>query len=373
MWARVREHWAEVAWGVFATANLAAIVALRTWETIPFHLVWVSLTLVYGIRIWRLRSTVTVLAIVMVLSAAALLWTVVRGHERLDEVAEVPLMAAMFVAMVWHAERRQAAAEEARRLARTERVLLERQREFVRDASHELRTPITVARGHLDLAIARADDHAFRGDLEVVADELERLSTLSERLLLLAAADHSSFLSPRPVDVPRLLEETGRRWRAAADRDWRFEPRADGTVVADPQRLEVALDALIENAIEATDPSDRISVVALASDDRLVLEVADTGVGIPREQLQRVFERFARADADRGRGSGGTGLGLAIVRAIAHAHGGTVSIDSREGAGTAVRITLPGFVSAGDLIADAEPAAHTEPASDAEPAAPVAG
>src|SRR4029450_2986488 len=107
---------------------------LRDWETIPFHFVWVSLTLVYGFRVWRLRTTIYLLVVVMAVTGAALAWavgrgnervagrawTVVRGNERLDELTEVPLMAAMFVAIVWHAHRRRAAIEETERLAECE-------------------------------------------------------------------------------------------------------------------------------------------------------------------------------------------------------------------------------------------------------------
>ena len=92
---------------------MAVIVLLSHWETIPFHFVWVSLTLVYGLRLWRLRSTVVVLLVVSVATGAALALSISRGHEGPDELAEVPLMAAMFVAMVWHAVRRQAAVGEA--------------------------------------------------------------------------------------------------------------------------------------------------------------------------------------------------------------------------------------------------------------------
>src|SRR5213593_3916174 len=110
--SKLRRHWLEVGWGLFASANLAVILLLDRWETIPFHLIWVSLTLLYGLRVWSVRTTATVLAVVMLTTGLALWWTVTHGAERPDELSEVPLMAAMFVAMVWHARRRQAAMEE---------------------------------------------------------------------------------------------------------------------------------------------------------------------------------------------------------------------------------------------------------------------
>ena len=99
----LRSHRVEIAWGLFAAANIFVIVTLTRWETIPFHFVWVSLTIVYGFRTWRLSSTLAVLAVVMAVTTWALFVTVVRGSEHPDELTEVPLMAAMFVAMVWHA------------------------------------------------------------------------------------------------------------------------------------------------------------------------------------------------------------------------------------------------------------------------------
>jgi two-component system, OmpR family, sensor kinase len=121
----LRRHWVEVAWGAFAAANVAVILTLTDWETIPFHFVWVSLTPVYGFRLWRLRTTMVVLLVVIAVTGAALAWTVSRGGEGPDELTEVPLMAAMFLAIVRHAHRRQLAMEETRRLAESEHRLLE--------------------------------------------------------------------------------------------------------------------------------------------------------------------------------------------------------------------------------------------------------
>jgi len=345
--SKLRSHWVEVAWGTFAGANVAVIVLLERWETIPFHFIWVSLTLVYGFRVWRVRTTMAVLLVVMLVTGGALVWTITRGHERLDEVAEVPLMAAMFVAMVWHALRRQAAVEEARRLAENEHRLLERQREFVRDASHELRTPITVARGHAELIRAENRETQTGEDITVVLDELDRLERLSERLLILAAAEHPGFLAVAMVDIEPLVLGAARRWEPTANRDWLVDVAAHGSVQADRERLAIALDALIENAVKATDEGERILIAASRANGSLIIEVADTGVGIDRDQVTRVFDRFSRLDAARARGRGGTGLGLAIVKAIAEAHGGSVSADSERGAGATFRIHLPGFRSIG--------------------------
>jgi two-component system OmpR family sensor kinase len=339
----VRRRWVEIAWAAFAAANVVVIVMLRDWETIPFHFIWVSLTLVYGLRVWRLRTTMLLLLVVMAVTGAALAWTVARGNERLDELTEVPLMAAMFVAMVWHAHRRRAAIEETNRLAESEHRLLESQREFVRDASHELRTPITVARGHAELIRDAGVDGQVAIDAEVVLDELGHLSSLSERLLILTASEDPAFLSRTDIEVEPLVVGLMRRWGPTAGRTWQVRVEVDGTISADRERLETALDALMENAVEATDEGSSIRVGCRAEGDTLVLEVTDEGRGICAEDLPRIFEPFSKIEPDRARLNGGTGLGLSIAKAIVDAHGGSIAVESAEGRGTTFRIRLGGL------------------------------
>ena len=339
---RVRAHWLEIAWVTFTLANLAAIVLVPSAETVPFHFVWVSLTLVYGIRLWRLGTTSAVLVFVMLGTGVSLALALHNTEAGWDELTEVPLMAAMFVTVMWHVHRRQKALEEVERLAEIERRVLERERNLVRDVSHELRTPITVARGHAEL-IHQTASGQVADDAGIILDELGRLSRIAERLLILAAAEHPEFLRRGPVDLERLIVDLARRWGATAARRWQVRAPIEGMLYADEERLQSSLDALIENAVKFTNEDDRIAIVGRSEGSTAVIEVSDTGDGIPPDQVGRIFDRFSRVDQGRPRGTGGTGLGLAIVKAIAEAHGGSIVVRSELGTGTTFTLRLPGF------------------------------
>jgi len=355
-------HWLDVAWGVFAVFNLAVMVAIPTWETVPFHFIWVSLTLLYGFRVWNLRQTSLVLALVIITTGASILADTIAGTEPMGEIAEVPLMSAMFIAMVWHARRRAAALEEVQRVSQANARLLEREKQFLQDASHELRTPITVALGHTELIMRGAPGPGVVEDARVVADELWRMRSLADRLLLLAASDRPAFLTRGEVPPESIVEAALRRW-SAIPREWRRSVRAVRSVDADVDQLSAALDALIENAVQHTDEGDVIELGLHEEDGRVVFGVSDTGTGIPAEHLEHIFGRFARAEPgrDRREGVGGVGLGLSIAKAIAEAHGGELRVRSVEGTGSQFELILPG--AAGGTPAG--PAGPAEPLADA--------
>jgi two-component system OmpR family sensor kinase len=335
-----RRLWLDLVWVGFALANLVAMALAPRWETVPFHFIWVSLTLLYGYRVWEPRVTAGLLAAVVVSTGTLLVHDVVQHAHPADELTEVPLMGAMFLAMVWHAQRRRSAMEDLRRVSDANLRLLRRERQFIQDASHELRTPITVALGHAELVGRASGDPERAEDVRIVIDELQRLRRLADRLLLLATSEDPDFLSRSPVQVEPLLAAILQRW-APIDRRWRLDPLEPAVVVGDADRLGLALDALVENAVKHTGPGDEIRLGTQRQGDLVAIVVADSGTGMPADQLEGIFARFARLDEGRSRDLGGVGLGLAIVKAIMRAHGGTVAVESTPGGGSVFQLLLP--------------------------------
>ncbi|HJY66885.1 MAG TPA: histidine kinase dimerization/phospho-acceptor domain-containing protein, partial [Streptosporangiaceae bacterium] len=179
---RIRPASTDIVWAVFVGINLAAMRLIPAWQTVPFLAIWVSLTVIYGFRLWRIQPTILTLAAVTLATGGIIFVQVLKGQQDADYLAEVPLIALMFLVMVWHGRRRLAATEE--RLTAMEQVqlisqenlrLLEQQRQFLQDASHELGTPITVALGHAELIERAATDQGVAADARVVAGELARL------------------------------------------------------------------------------------------------------------------------------------------------------------------------------------------------------
>jgi signal transduction histidine kinase len=253
--------------------------------------------------------------------------------------------------------------EEARAATRSAQFQAARadqsRRELIVNVSHELRTPIANIRGHAESLLlaaeaAEAADGAATSPeetkryLTIIARESERLSALVDDLLALARAEAGELrLEIHSVSVTGVFDEIYEALAPLARRERQVtltrEPVEDAPpVLADRQRLAQILLNLARNAITYTPPGGIVSLSVERPDHyHLSLVVADTGVGIPQEELERVFERFYRADASRARATGGFGLGLAIVRDLAQAMGGVVTAESVVGQGSRFRVTLP--------------------------------
>jgi signal transduction histidine kinase len=336
----LRRNPVEVAWAAFAVANLVSMGLWPGWETIPFHFIWISLTLVYGFRVWRPAATYLTLTAVVAATGSLILDDAFTGDQLWGELFEVPLMSAMFLAMVWHARRRQEALVVVERQAEQRASLLERQERFLHDASHELRTPVTIARGHLEI-LRRANGQPAP-EIDVALDELQRIEQILERLLLLAKADQPDFVVLEDVELEACLEDVFMRWSEVAPRAWRLGTLATGKLRVDTDGLRCALDALLENAVKYTERGDSIELRSRAVGDGVVIEVEDTGCGIADGALAHIWDRFSRADAARTRAHGGVGLGLAIVDAISKAHQGHCTVRVQDGS-TTFALFLPQF------------------------------
>lgn len=229
----------------------------------------------------------------------------------------------------------------AERLSRQQQL----RQQMVADIAHELRTPVSVLQGTLEAMI----DGVLVPSPEEMRDlhgDVRRLARLVEDLRTLSLADAGQLTLERgPVDVAALLEHLGGRLAPlAVERGITLSVEAEPSlpsVSADEDRLAQVLTNLIDNALRHTPSGGQVSARARQNGDRVELEVVDTGPGIPPEDQPYLFERFWRGDRSRSRESGGSGLGLAIVRQLVDLHGGSVSVESQQGAGSVFRVSLP--------------------------------
>lgn len=239
--------------------------------------------------------------------------------------------------------------DEVGELARTFDAMLDRvqtamvaQRRLLSDVSHQLRTPLTAARGHLEvLGRGSVDDpQEVRETLDVVIDQLDHTRAVVERLLMLGRAMEPDFLDTRPVEVGALLGETHDAVRVLAERRFLLSPGPEMTIVVDVEKLRGALMNLVDNAVRATQPGDAIALVSELGpvEHTLRLSVDDSGPGIPEDQRAAVLQRFSRPGA---RDRDGSGLGLAIAKAVAEGHGGSIEIGRSSLGGARVTIVLP--------------------------------
>jgi len=237
--------------------------------------------------------------------------------------------------------------DEGARLARTMNDMLapvegsaHRQQQFVADASHELRSPLTRMRSELEVDLAHPATADLVATHHSVLEETEGLQRLVEDLLQLAgSAAGGAAHRAEPTDLDALVAREAERARETAGATVVTSGVEPASVVGDPPALARVLRNLLDNAVRHA--ASRVDVGLATADGHAVLSVADDGPGIPADQRSRVFERFARVDEARSAGGGGTGLGLAIARDIVERHGGTIAVDPGHDPGTKVVVRLP--------------------------------
>ena len=213
------------------------------------------------------------------------------------------------------------------------------QRNFINDAGHELRTPITIIRGHLEL-MDEENSEEVQETTTLVIDELDRMSRFVEDLILLAKAERLDFLQLETVDIKIFTQEIFSNAHALGERNWCLDNTETGMIIFDRQRLTQAVMNLAQNATQHTTNNDRIAIGSAIEKGEIKFWVRDTGEGINQTDQQRIFDRFARVANSRRR-SEGAGLGLSIVKAIAEAHDGEVILKSQPGKGAKFCIILP--------------------------------
>lgn len=224
-------------------------------------------------------------------------------------------------------------------------------KDFVANVSHELRTPLAAIRGYAETLLdgALEDNNNNRKFVEVILSHTVRLSNIASDLLVLSELDSDAppAAPSSPIAVCDVIESVVRTVEASArERSVRVEQitRGDCFVQGHRHRLEQVLVNLVDNAVKFNRPGGEVRIECdLTADGRVQIAVSDTGIGIPSEDLQRVFERFYRVDKARSRPVGGTGLGLPIVKEIVSRMGGSVQVESQLGRGSRFTVAVPAF------------------------------
>jgi two-component system OmpR family sensor kinase len=223
---------------------------------------------------------------------------------------------------------------------------------FTADASHELRAPLSVMRSQVEVALNRPREPAdYERVLKSVLDQVQHLTRISDQLLLIARAD-AGELHPEleRIDVVDFIHELALPWQAAAETrrlEFVVEVPDAGELEADPALTRRAIDNLLDNAFRYAPELSTVRLAVRQEGPDWVIDVSDEGPGIPPDQRERIFERFARADSARTRSGGGAGLGLALSAAIATAQGGTLELLDRPAPGATFRLRLRSTSTAG--------------------------
>lgn len=332
-----------VPWLTLCFVCLWLIWVAPEYTVVPFHLIWIGFALAYGFEAWPLGRTALLLAVMAVLPGAVMVHRAANDGLSWLETSEIPLMLLLCALVVWHVQRREEALRKVVVLAERESAVAAQRLRLGRMTSHEMRTPLTIAAGHVHLLLANENRPEQRTDLEIIEDELDRATRAGDRLLRMIQTQDPPT---RPlVDVDELLQETAQRWSAVVHRTWIVESDI-GTHRLAPERFRACLDTLIENALRYTTDADTVRLMATRWDDRVMLGVADSGCGLDpavaaRINRRRPLDPHLPPDGPGPDQRSQTGLGIGLVQEIVEARGGRVVAGrSREG-GALVLMNLP--------------------------------
>jgi signal transduction histidine kinase len=331
--------WRLACAGIVA-ANLLAVATIAGWETVPIHVLVGSAGLTFALRPPRTISPRDAVGFGVALTLATIGNELLEGIEPVNDFYEAWLVCALVLGLGWLAVRRAQVASQLKSSLEERDRVLRRQERLMYDLSHELRTPATIARGHLEAVRESGANGTAAAD--VALDELARIDRIVERLLLLARAERGKLVELGEVETEQFLEDVLLRWSEIAERSWRLGETPQGLLRADPDALRIALDALLENAVKYTDVGDSIELRAHVHDGSLLIEVEDSGRGVPRGAAETIFARSTRSTEAEDRA--GLGIGLAIVDSIARAHGGECTLEESP-PGSTFALRLPGFRS----------------------------
>jgi heavy metal sensor kinase len=223
-------------------------------------------------------------------------------------------------------------------------AVIARQVRFTADASHELRTPLAILMSHLELLSGKdRTPEAVRERVRICLRAARRMRTVIDQLLTLARIDAGDGIEKQAANLASIVEETLASLAPLAERAGVTvtSDLAPVLVSGDPERLRQAVSNLVANALSYNRPGGSVRVVLAHEGNEAVLRVADSGIGIPEDELPRIFDRFYRVDRARTRSRGGAGIGLSITRWVVEAHGGEISVKSRVGSGTTFTVRLP--------------------------------
>jgi signal transduction histidine kinase len=328
-----------VPWLVWGTVCAAAMWFVPGWETIPYHLGYAGLALAFGLDVWSTRKAYVTLGLYTIGTGVILLVRAADGHIHWSQTSEIPFMSMLLGLMIWHVAHRDAALALNREVAERDREQVARRERLVRLTSHEMRTPLTIMAGYVDV-LRSTESGAVLDDLDVVREEIDRLDRACDRLLRMIRFHDN--LPQHPVDLDRLMHEIAERWRIVAPRDWQVTTSA-GVVDTHEERIRVCVDTLVENAVRYTEDGDVIRVFARLEGGLLRLGVADSGSGFSAAQVAAFNgpqELVADASSNQDPRSR-TGLGLSLVREIVESRHGRLEAGVAAEGGALVTLVLP--------------------------------